>query len=76
MLLVCAETVIKGCPTANKYNTACWNRTAFFMLEPSLGTVMPIGVSWETLAQKNYVHFTLLHHTQSLKKFILTAPPL
>lgn len=51
-------------------------QNCIFMLEPSLGTVMPIGVSWETLAQKNYVHFTLLHHTQSLKKFILTAPPL
>lgn len=52
MLLVCAETVIKGIPQLTTTTHSMLEQNCIFMLEPSLGTVMPVGVSWETLAQR------------------------
>lgn len=66
-LLVCAETILKGFPMANKGNTQYAGTELHFYVraitrhcnasESELGG---------TGTEKTYAHFTLSHHTQNL----------
>lgn len=68
----------KAVPQLAKATHRKLEMNCIFMLEPSAGPVMPVRVSWETMALKKSMHFSLsitIHKTW-LKKFMLTAPPL
>lgn len=67
MLLVCAQTVTKGCPTANKSNTQHAGTERLFYVRAITRhcNASKSGLG-DTVTEKNYVHFTLPHHTQHL----------